>query len=97
MVHAYGNGDLSITKHCFLSAGAQKYNHYSVNCSTSGGKTQVERTFAHVGDNRYAVPNALSVKGVNITSSCIVGANSLVLGDVPKNIEAFGEPCKLLG
>ena len=91
-----GIGGLSIVSHSSLFTGVQKYNQDSVKCATFVGKPQVERTPIHVGNNFYAVRNEIVANGVNISSGCIIGANSLMLGDVSKNIEAFGSICRSL-
>ncbi len=36
-------------------------------------------------------------KGVTIGDGCMVGANSLVLHDIPADSRAFGTPCRVAG
>ena len=92
-----GSGGLEIGSFCSVSAGVQIYTHDTVKWALSGGKEESERTPTRIGSRCYLAPNSIIAKGVTIGDGCIVGANSLVLGDIPPNSKAVGTPCKVVG
>jgi len=48
-----------------------------------------------VGDNVYFGPGSKAIGGVSIGSNVTVGANSLVVTDVPDNSTVFGVPARI--
>ncbi|GAB5521894.1 MAG: acyltransferase [Rhodothermales bacterium] len=91
-----GSGGLTIGSHCDISAGVQVYSHDSVAKVRSGGTVPVEHAPTYIGDRVYLGPNVIVAKGVTIGDGCVIGANSLVLRDVPPNSKAFGTPCRVV-
>ena len=49
-----------------------------------------------VGDNVWIGGNVVICPGVNIGSGSVIGAGSVVLKDVPENVIAAGNPCKVI-
>lgn len=92
-----GSGGLSIGSNCSISAGVQIYSHDSVQWAVSGGVAPYEYAPTFIGDQCYVGPNVVIAKGVRIGTGCIIGANSLVLGDIPENSTAVGTPCRIIG
>ena len=92
-----GSGGLSIGSNCSISAGVQIYSHDSVQWAVSGGAAPYEYAPTFIGDRCYVGPNVVIAKGVRIGTGCIIGANSLVLGDIPENSTAVGTPCRVRG
>lgn len=92
-----GSGGLAIGDNCSVSAGVQVYSHDSVNWAVSGGKAQYEKAPTKIGNCCYIGPNTVIAKGVSVGDGCIIGANSLVLHDIPANSKAYGVPCKVTG
>lgn len=92
-----GSGGLTIGANCSISAGVQIYSHDSVRWAVSGGTGRLEYAPTRIGNNCYIAPNVVVAKGVSIGDGCVVGANSLVLKDLPANSKAFGTPCKVVG
>lgn len=90
-------GSLVIGSNCSISAGAQIYTHDSVFRTISGGEREIDYSPTYIGSNCYIGPNVIIVKGVKIGDGAVIGANSLVLRDVPPNKKAFGSPCKIIG
>jgi len=86
-------GGLTIGSHCSISAGVQIYTHDTVDRSLSGGVVPVVRARTAIGSNCYIGPNAVIAKGVTIGDRVVIGANSLVLNDIPTGMKAFGTPC----
>lgn len=92
-----GSGGLSIGSNCSISAGVQIYSHDTVRWAVSGGVAGPERAPTVVGDNCYIGPNSVIAKGVRIGDGSIIGAQSLVLTDVPAGSKAWGTPCRVVG
>lgn len=91
-----GSGELIIGSHCCISAGVQIYSHDSVKHCLSSKQEPIERQKTVIGNNCYIAPNVIISKGVTIGNSVVIGANSLVMSDIPDNYKAFGTPCRLI-
>jgi len=92
-----GSGGLQIGSHCSISAGVQVYTHDTVEWALSGGQAASELAPTRIGDNCYVGPHTVIAKGVTIGNGCAIGANSLVLHDIPAGSKAFGTPCRVVG
>lgn len=92
-----GSGGLQIGSHCSISTGVQIYSHDTVRWAVTGGSAPVERAPTVIGSNCYLGPNTVVAKGVRIGDGCVVGANSLVLHDLPARSKAYGTPCRVVG
>lgn len=92
-----GSGGLTIGSNCSISAGVQVYSHDTVDWALSGGQAQPRRAPTSIGDNCYIGPQTVIAKGVHIGNGCAIGANSLVLHDMPAGSKAFGSPCRVVG
>lgn len=90
-------GGLDIGDHCSISAGVQIYTHDTVARSLSGGVAPIAQAPTRIGSNCYIGPNTVIAKGVTIGDRVVIGANSLVLNDVPSDSKAFGTPCGVVG
>lgn len=91
-----GSGGLEIGSHCSISAGVQIYTHDNVQRSLTGGVAEIERASTRIGSNCYIGPNTVITKGVSIGDRVVIGANSLVLNDIPSGSQAFGNPCRIV-
>lgn len=49
-----------------------------------------------IGDNVWLGMNTVVLKGVTIGNNTIIGANSVVTKDIPDNVIAAGNPCKVI-
>lgn len=92
-----GSGGLEIGDYCCISAGVQIYSHDTVKWSLSGGKARKEIASTKVGSRCYIGPGTIIAKGVTIGDSCVIGANSLVVKDIPSYSKAYGTPCRIVG
>ncbi|MGL4525514.1 MAG: acyltransferase [Aestuariivirga sp.] len=92
-----GSGGLAIGDRCDISAGVQIYSHDTVARTRSGGAAPIERAPTRIGNRCYIGPNAIISKGVTIGDGAIIGANSLVMSDVPADSRAWGTPCRVIG
>ena len=90
-------GGLTIGENCSISAGVQLYTHHTVQWAISNGASPAERAPTRIGNRCYLGPNTIVAKGVTIGDGAVVGANSLVLHDIPAGAKAFGTPCRVVG
>ncbi len=49
-----------------------------------------------VGDNVWIGGNAVILPGVTIGRNSVIGAGSVVTKDIPDNVVAVGNPCKVI-
>lgn len=49
-----------------------------------------------IGDNVWLGGNVVVLPGVKIGQGCVIGAGSVVTKDIPDNVLAFGNPCKVI-
>lgn len=49
-----------------------------------------------INDNVWLGVNAVVLKGVTIGKNSIIGANSVVVKDIPENVIAAGNPCRVI-
>ena len=88
-------GGLTIGENCSISAGVQIYTHDTVEWATSGGATSARRAPTRIGNNCYLGPHVVVAKGVTIGDGAKIGANSLVLDDIPACAIAYGNPARV--
>jgi len=91
-----GSGGLTIGDHCSISAGVQIYTHDTVAWATSGGAEPHANAPTRIGNRCYLGPNTIVAKGVTIGDGAVVGANSLVLHDIPPGATAYGSPARVV-
>ena len=92
-----GSGGLTIGDNCSISAGVQVYSHDTVAWAISGGRQTAERGPTRIGNRCYIGPNTVIAKGVSIGDGAVIGANSLVLNDIPPAARAYGSPARVAG
>lgn len=49
-----------------------------------------------ISDNVFIGTSAMILKGVHIGENSVIGANSVVTGNIPANVIAAGNPCKIV-
>jgi acetyltransferase-like isoleucine patch superfamily enzyme len=49
-----------------------------------------------IGENVWLGGNSVVLKGVNIGENAVIGANSVVTKNIPANVIAAGNPCKVI-
>lgn len=50
----------------------------------------------HIGKNCWIGANAVILPGITICDNVVVGAGSVVTKDLPDNVVAVGNPCRIL-
>ena len=50
----------------------------------------------HIGNNVWVGAGAVILPGVTIGDNCVIGAGSVVTKDIPANVVAVGNPCRIL-
>lgn len=50
----------------------------------------------HIGKNCWLGAGVIVLPGVTIGDNCVIGAGSVVTKDIPANVIAVGNPCKVL-
>jgi galactoside O-acetyltransferase len=50
----------------------------------------------HIGDNAWIGAGVIILPGVHIGKNSVVGAGSVVTKDIPGNVVAVGNPCRVL-
>ena len=50
----------------------------------------------HIGDNVWIGTGVIILPGVHIGKNSVIGAGSMVTKDIPDNVVAFGNPCRVI-
>ena len=50
----------------------------------------------HIGNNVWIGANSVILPGVTIGDNSVIGAGSVVTKDIPANVVAVGNPCKVM-
>jgi acetyltransferase-like isoleucine patch superfamily enzyme len=90
-------GGIDIGEWCCISAGAQLYTHDTVARSLTGGRAERHSGPVRVGARSYVGSGAVIVPGVTIGDHSVIGAGSVVTGDVPPFSAAVGVPARVRG
>ena len=56
--------------------------------------TQFNRD-VHIGNNVWLGAGVIVMPGVTIGDNSVIGAGSIVTKDIPSNVVAFGNPCRV--
>lgn len=86
---------LIIGDHCNISAGTQIYTHDTVDRVIRDA--EIRKGAVTIGERVYIGPNTVISLGVSIGDGSIIGANSLVLSDIPGGVKAYGTPASPKG
>lgn len=95
MAGAVINADAVIGKHCIINTGAtvdhdcviEDYCHIAPGANISGG--------THIGEGTWVGVGSCVIQCLNIGKDCMIGAGSVVVNDIPDEVTAFGNPCRV--
>lgn len=85
-----------IGKHCIVNTGVsvdhecivEDYVHISPHATLCGN--------VHVGEGTWIGAGSVVIQGITIGKGCIIGAGSVVTKDIPDNVLAVGNRCKVI-
>lgn len=88
--------DTSIGNHCIINSGASidheckidDYVHISPHATLCGN--------VQVGECSWIGAGAVVIQGVKIGHNSTIGAGSVVINDIPDNVIAYGNPCRVI-
>lgn len=97
-----------IGKKAVINAGSSIGDHAIINTGSIIEHTCNIANFTHVapgaivcgdvsiGSHTHIGAGAVVIQGCTIGENCIIGAGSVVLNDIPDNVVAYGNPCKVV-
>ena len=87
---------ITIGKHCFIGPNCGMYtaNHPLVADERNPGLEQARPIT--IGDNVWIGADVTILPGVTIGEGSVIGAKSVVTKDIPPNVIALGNPCRVL-
>lgn len=100
----YANFNLTLVDDTYIYIGNSVMIGPNVTLATAGHPVEPElrREVAqfnipiHIGDNVWIGANSVVLPGVKIGENSVIGAGSVVTKDIPSNVVAVGNPCRVL-
>ena len=89
-------GSITIGKHCFIGPNCGMYTAIHATLAEQRNQGLEKALPIKIGDNCWLGGNVTILPGVTIGSNTIVGAGSVVTKDIPDNVIAAGNPCRVL-
>lgn len=100
----YANFNLTIVDDCDIFVGNNVM--FGPNVTVSAGTHPIHPELRskqaqynipiHIGNNVWIGANSVILPGVNIGDNSVIGAGSIVTKDIPSNVIAVGNPCRVL-
>ena len=102
--HVYANFNLTLVDDGDIFIGNHVMFGPNVTIATAGHPVEPElrRKVAqfnipvHIGNNVWIGAGAVILPGVHIGDNTVIGAGSIVTKDIPANVVALGNPCRVL-
>lgn len=102
--HVYANFNLTLVDDTDIFVGDYVMFGPNVTVATAGHPVQpdLRRRAAQfnvpvtIGNNVWIGANAVILPGVHIGDNSVIGAGSVVTKDIPENVVAVGNPCRIL-
>jgi galactoside O-acetyltransferase len=102
--HIYANFNFTCTDDGHIYIGDWSQFGPNVTIATAGHPTEPElrkdpmlqyNKDVHIGSNVWVGAGALILPGVTIGDNTVIGAGSVVTRDIPANVVAYGNPCRV--
>lgn len=100
----YANFNLTMVDDCDIFVGSNVM--FGPNVTVSAGTHPIHPELRskqaqynipiHIGNNVWIGANSVILPGVNIGDNSVIGAGSIVTKDIPSNVIAVGNPCRVL-
>lgn len=87
---------LTIGKHCFIGPNCGIYTAHHALIAEERNKGLEMAMPITIGDNVWIGGDVTIVPGVTIGAGAVIGAKSVVTKDIPANVIAAGNPCKVI-
>ena len=84
-----------IAKNATLGKNCKIYQNVTI-AGKGGGAAHIKENFPTLGDNVVVYAGACIIGGVKIGDNAIIGANAVVVKDVPANCVVAGNPAKII-
>lgn len=102
--NVYANFNLTLVDDTYIYIGNSVMIGPNVTLATAGHPIEPElrREVAqfnipiYIGDNVWIGANSVVLPGVKIGENSVIGAGSVVTKDIPSNVVAVGNPCRVL-
>ena len=102
--NVYANFNLTLVDDTHIYVGDYTMFGPGVTVATAGHPIQPElrkrgmqyNIPVHIGKNCWIGAGAVILPGVNIGDNVVIGAGSVVTKDIPSNVVAVGNPCRVL-
>jgi len=102
--HIYANFNLTLVDDTFIYVGSYTMFGPNVTVATASHPISPEHRKqdyqynmpVHIGSNCWIGAGAIILPGVTIGDDTIIGAGSIVTSDIPPDVIAVGNPCKIM-
>lgn len=102
--NVYANFNLTVVDDADVYIGDEVMIGPNVTIATAGHPIEVSlrkkalqyNMPVHIGNNTWIGAGAIILQGVTIGDNSVIGAGSVVTKDIPANVVAVGNPCKVM-
>ena len=102
--NVYANFNLTLVDDTYITIGDNTMIGPNVTLATAGHpilpslrvKGYQFNVPINIGKNVWIGAGVIVLPGVNIGDNSVIGAGSVVTKDIPKNVVAYGNPCKII-
>ena len=87
---------IQIGSHCFIGPNCGMYTAIHPLLAGERNKGLEKAMPITIGDNVWIGADVTILPGVTIGANSVIGAKSVVTKDIPENVVALGNPCRVL-